>query len=130
MRVELRSLIFLSFHSNACRIFRLRGPPNAYGSVFRGRNKILLVGEALKCFCGIFQKFALKLLKRLKYVRRFQRKFRNFRDKLLFFACCVGKIIIFIIYICYNGGWGGGGPPNLERSSKILSNASIKNWKT
>ena len=50
--------------SNACRIFRLRGVHQMIGGgpIFRGGNKILLLGKALK-FGVIFQKYALKLIK-------------------------------------------------------------------
>ena len=34
--------------SNVCTLFQLRGPPNVWASVLQGRDKILLLGEALK----------------------------------------------------------------------------------
>ena len=40
------------------------------GPIFRGWNKILLLGKALK-FGVIFQKYALKLIKNEKIVRKF-----------------------------------------------------------
>ena len=53
--------------SNLCRIFRLRGVHKMFGGgpIFRGRKEILLLGKAVK-FVVIFQKYALKLIKKLE----------------------------------------------------------------
>ena len=49
---------------------------------FEGRDKILLLGEALK-FAVIFQKFAFKLLKYEHYGKHF-RKIANFLKNFIF----------------------------------------------
>ena len=62
--------------SNACRIFWLRVVRQTCGGPFlEGRDQIFLLGEALK-FGGIFQRFALKLLKLLS--RKFLKNLMKF----------------------------------------------------
>ena len=61
------------------------------GPFFEGRDKILVLGEALK-FGEIFKKFALKLLK-------YEKLWRNFS----FFARGVGKNKNYYIHIGYGG---------------------------
>ena len=55
------------------------GPENVWGGpIFRGWNEFLLLGKALK-FGVIFQKYALKLIKKLKKLRKFEKKCKFFR---------------------------------------------------
>ena len=55
------------------------GPENVWGGpIFQGWNEILLLGKALK-FGVIFQKYALKLIKNGKILRRFEKKCKFFR---------------------------------------------------
>ena len=53
------------------------------GSIFRGWNEILLLGKALK-FGVIFQKYALKLIKKLRKLLRKFEKNAIFSENFLF----------------------------------------------
>ena len=65
--------------SNLCRIFRLRGSTKCLGSPsLEGRNEILLLGKALK-FRLILQKYALKLIKFWKIIKKMLEN-ANFSD--------------------------------------------------
>ena len=48
------------------------------GPIFRGWNEILLLGKALK-FGVIFQKYALKLIKKLKNIEKIREKMQIFQ---------------------------------------------------
>ena len=77
----ISDIYVINFHSflgtsNSCRIFRLRGTANG-GPIFLGRNEILLLGKALK-FVVIFQKYALKLTKIEKLLRKFEKNSKIF----------------------------------------------------
>ena len=64
------------------------------GPFFEGRDKILILGKALK-FVVIFQKFALKLLNIRKITEKISEKCKFF--KIIFIFCAVlGKIKIII----------------------------------
>ena len=73
------------------------------GPIFRGRNEILLLGKALK-FGVIFQKYALKLIKKLKIYWENSRKNANFSE--FFFNFRVGHKFLIMGKI-NNGGLGG-----------------------
>ena len=66
------------------------GTPSVWGSFLEGRDKIFLLGEALK-FVVIFQNFAVKLFKTWK-VWKNSRKNAKFLRKVAFFEHAVWKI--------------------------------------
>ena len=55
------------------------GPQNVWGGpIFLGWNEILLLGKALK-FGVIFEKYALKLIKKLKNIEKIREKMQIFQ---------------------------------------------------
>ena len=80
------------------------GRPNVWGSVFEGRNEILLLGKALN-FKVILQKYALKLIKIWKIIEKIREKWK-ISENIYFSSGTVGKLRN-IIWRRYNGGvWG------------------------
>ena len=75
--------------------FGWRGLVKCFGVLFEGRDRILLLGKALK-FGLILQNFALKLLKIWNFLEKIPEKMKNFHLKFSFFARDVGKIRIII----------------------------------
>ena len=95
------------------------------GPIFRRWNEILLLGKALK-FGVIFQKYALKLIKKIeKNLRKFEKKCKFFRKFFNFRAghkfLIVGKINN-LIWACCNVGLGGGAHRRLKIFQVICRN--------
>ena len=65
-----------------------RGPPNVWGPFLEGR-KMLQIGKALK-FGGIFQKFGLIVLKRGKFMEKFQKNL-IYQENFIFCSRCWEK---------------------------------------
>ena len=83
-----------------------------WGTIFEGRNEILLLGKALK-FGVIFQKYALKLIKIWKIIENIREKMQISPNFLIFWRNY--GVIRNIISLGYNGGSGA------EKFSRNLS---------